>query len=131
MSRNKYDTKQRKTIMAYLMQNSDKHLTAEMIAGALSDCVGQTTVYRNLDWLVKEHVVIKVDMPNGKGAYYQYLNEPSSQKSCHLLCSGCGEVVNLSCSFISELSSHVDQEHRFKLDNTKTVLRGLCEHCVQ
>jgi len=127
--REKYDTRQHKMIMDFLARNNGRYITAGMIVSALAGQAGQTTVYRTLDALVKEKAVIKVDLPEGKGAYYQYPKAPGGESGCHLLCTGCGEVADLDCSFISELDAHVRSEHHFKLDSMKTVLSGLCEKC--
>jgi len=124
-----YNTKQRETILSYLAKNSGRPLTAEMMANDLSGSVGKTTVYRNLDYLAKKKAVIKVDIPDGKGAYYQYMDS-SNGNSCHLLCTGCGKIIDADCNFVSELSVHVRKEHQFKLDNLKTVLYGLCKSCT-
>jgi len=125
--RNQYDTKQRKLIIAFIRDNRDKNLSAEMIGAALAGVVGQTTVYRCLHMLVKEKFLVKIDMPDQKSTYYRCTDNP---KICQLMCVKCGSAIDLECSLVTELNRHIRQEHRFQVDSLKTVLYGCCEKCV-
>ena len=125
----KYNTRQRRLILDYLSGNPETPMTAETIAAALSGSVGQTTVYRNLERLTAEKLLIKYDLSDGRGAYYQYCTESGHSGHCHLLCTGCGTTAELDCEHIADFSSHVLEKHRFNLDRRRTVLMGLCERC--
>ena len=128
--RGEYNTKQRKLILAYLARHKEQHLTAEDIAAALNGQVGQTTVYRTLDRLAADNRVIKYEIPGGKSAYYQYeeINKIAGSH-CHLFCVKCGDMTDLNCHFVRRLSDHIQEDHRFKLDDIKTVFYGVCERC--
>lgn len=55
--REQYKTKQRESILQYLIQNKDKHISVEDIVEHLKkkgEAVGKTTVYRYLDVLVRK-----------------------------------------------------------------------------
>lgn len=127
--RGAFKTKQRDLIMDYLSKNRGQVLTAEMIIKALAGKAGQTTIYRNLDKLSAEKMILKMEMPDGKSACYQYCDRAEDETHCHLLCTSCGRVVELDCNYISELNTHISTEHRFKIDRAKTVLYGSCESC--
>lgn len=132
--RKKYNTKQRDLVLSCLRENQDRHVTVEMIVDYLNgkgDPVGQTTVYRNLDKLVQDGIVLKFTAPEGLRACYQYLEQPGDHLNhYHLVCIECGQMIHLNCNHIDRLAAHIREEHCFNLDIFKTVLYGRCESCV-
>lgn len=133
-SRKTYNTKQKNLILSCLHENQGRHVTVEMIIDYLKDkneSVGQTTVYRNLDKLVKDGVVLKFAAPGGMGACYEYLEQLQSHLNhYHLVCVECGQTIHLHCNHIDQLSAHIQEEHHFSLDGLKTILYGRCESCT-
>ena len=134
-NRSNYKTKQRDLILSCLKENKSQHITAEGIMDSLKyrgEPVGQTTVYRNLDKLVKEGLVIRY-APHalGVGACYQYVGGTEiCSPCCHLICTDCGCTTHLECEYLNDLSRHMRDNHNFNLDNNKTVLYGLCNKCA-
>jgi Fur family ferric uptake transcriptional regulator len=129
-NKSQYKTKQRDLVSDCLIENKDRHMTIDQIREYLKEkgaSIGQTTIYRNLDKLVQEGVVLKY-ITEGMSACYQYA-ERSCQNHYHLICVDCGRMIHLQCDYLDELSSHIRDEHRFKLDNFKTVLYGHCDTC--
>ncbi|MGI6005278.1 MAG: Fur family transcriptional regulator [Christensenellales bacterium] len=130
--RKSYNTKQKNLILSCLRENGDRHVTVETIMDYLKnrgETVGQTTVYRNLDKLVRDGAVIKFTAPQGMHACYQYL-EPGEHPDCyHLICTSCGHMTHLDCRHINVFTAHMQQEHGFHLDSARTVLYGRCERC--
>ena len=92
--------------------------------------VNTTTVYRYLDKLCAEHVVIKYPDLNSDKAVFQFAGE---EKKCtdhlHLKCIRCGKVVHLDCNFMDELKEHLFQEHGFRLQCSGDMLHGICKDC--
>ncbi len=129
MKRSPYQTKQREYILRCLAQNEGEPMTAEAIAALLKDRVGKTTVYRNLERLTQERLLVRFDLNDGKGAYYQYCERGEEENHCHLLCTHCGKICELDCEHFSKLGLHIMNEHRFRLDRQQTVLLGTCEKC--
>ncbi|MBU5425951.1 transcriptional repressor [Tissierella pigra] len=131
--RKSYNTKQKKLIISYLQENKDRHVTVEMIADYLNnkgESVGQTTIYRNLDKLVKDGIVLKFIEPEDMRSHYQYLEKSYDNSDYyHLICVGCGQGVRLNCNHINELTIHMQEKHGFNLDRDRTILYGYCEEC--
>ncbi|HBH94299.1 MAG TPA: transcriptional repressor [Ruminococcaceae bacterium] len=128
-----YKTRQRSQILNCLIENSSKHLTADEISVILKEknCeVGKTTVYRSLEKLIKEGSVRKYICEEGRSACFQYVD---GNKNCHqhfhLKCIECGKLMHLECDYLSDLEKHIFEHHKFIVDNTKTVLYGVCEEC--
>ena len=105
--RKPYTTKTRQIILEYLKSQKavtvsvadiEKYLKTEGIK------VNTTTVYRYLDKLCAEHIVIKYPDLNSDKAVFQFAGE---EKKCtehlHLKCIRCGKVVHLDCDFMEVL----------------------------
>ncbi len=132
-SKSTYTTKQGKLILSCLKKHKKEHFTAEKVHVYLKEqgtSVGQTTVYRNLDKLVKEGVVIKYAGGEGQGACYQYIEHPESCAThYHLICADCGRMIHLHCEYLDEVTAHLLEYHQFSMDKFKTVIYGLCRRC--
>lgn len=128
-----YKTRQRSQVLNCLIENKSKHLTADEIAGILKEQgneVGKSTVYRTLEKLLEERSVRKYLCEEGKSACFQYVD---SSENCHqhfhLKCVKCERLIHLECDYLSDLEQHIFEHHKFTVDNTKTVLYGVCEDC--
>ena len=123
-----YQTKQRGVILQYLKNHSEEPLTAESIAHALSGQAGQTTVYRALERLVKEHALLKFEIPGENCAFFQYPRE-EARRCGRLYCTRCRKMNVVDCDFLSGLAGHIESEHNFTLNNGWAVLFGQCAGC--
>ncbi len=135
MNNIEYKTKQKQAILNFLKNNRDNHVTVNDISVYLenNNChVGITTIYRYLDKLLEQGTVRKYTVDNSTSACFQYV-DPS--KTCHehfhLKCEVCGKLIHLHCSHISELCSHIFNDHGFKPDMMRTVFYGICSVCSQ
>ena len=76
--------------------------------------VNTTTVYRYLDKLCAEHVVIKYPDLNSDKAVFQFAEE---EKKCtdhlHLKRIRCGKVVHFDCDFMDEVTCSHHLNPRF------------------
>lgn len=127
-----YDTKQSRLVCEYLKANSEKHFSAEDVYFALSaegGKIGRTTVYRQLDRLVLEGKVRKFSAGDNEPNCYQFADCDHCHNHYHLKCSGCGKLIHTECDFLDKLSAHIFDDHKFKIDNSKIILYGICELC--
>lgn len=128
-----YKTRQRSQVLNCLIDNKAKHLTADEIAVILKEQgteVGKTTVYRTLEKLVEDGSVRKYLCEEGKSACFQYVDDSEEcHLHFHLKCVKCGKLIHLECDYLSDLEKHISEHHKFAVDNTKTVLYGVCEDC--
>lgn len=133
MPQNSYKTRQRTLILNCLKDNKDRHITAEEIHEYLlrsGESVGMTTIYRNLDKLLKEGQLRRYELAQGQSACFQYVDgDGDCREHFHLKCEGCGRLIHLDCDDLSKLSEHIEKEHAFYLNSSKTVLYGLCADC--
>ncbi len=125
-----YKTRQRQIIFDYMVKNADVHLTVDDVFDALrstGESVGKTTVYRHMERLAENGEVRKYHLD--KGTCYQYQAGADCKEHFHLKCSQCGKLYHLDCSFMNDLDLHIFEHHGFRIDNTQTVLYGVCKCC--
>ena len=130
-----YNTRQREIILDYLKQHAASHVTVEEILQDLkmrNHAVGKTTIYRYLEHLCRQGKVRKYFSGNGQSACFQYLDHwQNCPEHYHLMCTECGQLFHIECARLDALKHHCAGEHRFFIDQTKTVFYGLCEQCHQ
>lgn len=128
-----YNTKQKQLILSLFLENKEAQYSCEEIEEKLrkkGTPVGKSTVYRYLISLQKEGKVRKFRSENGKSATFSFIeDEEKCKRHIHLKCLACGEFVHLDCQIADEINTHLIKDHHFKIDNSKTVLYGLCEKC--
>ena len=133
MSKIKYNTKQKQLIYDYLFANADKLLSCDEISDSLKSMgtpVGKATLYRFLDSLVSSGDARKIVDEGKKSAAYQLMNKDMNcHDHMHLKCTSCGALTHLGCDFMSSVGEHILEHHKFKIDNSKTLIYGLCEEC--
>lgn len=126
-----YKTKQKTALLDLFMENGSHHITAAEIVEKLSENgtkIGTATVYRHLDKLVSDGFLKKY-ITDG-GACYQYGSDCHGNHF-HLKCTKCGTLFHVDCDFLESLAPHILEHHKFKVDNTRTVMYGTCEKCSQ
>lgn len=132
---NTYNTKQKQLISQILSENRNQDLTCDEIGDILKEKgtpVGKATLYRYLDSLCKNGLARKTVSANTKSATFQLVDkEMSCETHLHLKCTGCGKLIHLGCDFMNGVSSHVLEHHKFRIDNSQTVILGVCENCAK
>ena len=132
----KYRTKQRAALLDYLETTREKHITVADIRAhfeAQGRPIGTTTLYRQMDEMVREGVLRKYIVDENSAACFEYVGEDSHRDAevCfHCKCEKCGKLIHLQCDELEEIQTHILKEHRFKMDPMRTVFYGLCENCM-
>ena len=135
MAANTYQTKQKQMILACLQENAEQAFTVDEITALINrgeTRVGRTTVYRHVEKLMQDGFVRKFSASSGKGATFQYVPYPTDcARHIHLKCTSCGRFIHLDCRAMDAVNAHILEEHRFLVDNSKSLLFGLCEDCMK
>lgn len=133
MSKVKYNTRQKQVIYEYLLSNRERLLSCDEISDNLKSMgtpVGKATLYRFLDSLVSSGDARKIADDGKKSAAYQLLDKDMNcHGHMHLKCTCCGALTHLGCDFMSTVGEHILKHHKFKIDNSKTLIYGICEDC--
>lgn len=110
------------------LRHSGGHVTAAKIADDVRreyPFVDVSTVYRTLDVLRRMRLVTGTDMGSGDDVFEWAPEQPHH----HLICSSCGEVLELSHGYLSELEERIADDFQFQPDLHHFAIFGLCEEC--
>ena len=121
-------TRQRQEIWNEL-RSSDEHRDAEEIFFTLRKRglnISRATVYRTIDVLVKNNLLNKLDIGDGR-ARFEY-NEKYLHHD-HLVCTGCGKIIEFHNDNIEELQNEIAKQKNFKILHHNHQLFGICEDC--
>jgi Fur family ferric uptake transcriptional regulator len=133
--KSQYQTKQGNSLLEYLGKAPGRHFTVQEICAYFKNQdvpIGMTTVYRQLDKLVREGTVKKCVVDRNSPACYVYTEDTQPEVlegTVHCLCDRCGKLIHLHCSELAGLKEHLSEHHGFELNITKTVFYGICEEC--
>jgi Fur family ferric uptake transcriptional regulator len=120
-------TPQRLMIVSAI-ENSDGHISAEEIYAqvvAKYPHVNISTVYRTLELLKELELVTETDFGEGRVRYH-----PAGKgHHHHLVCTGCGTVIDLDESLLSSLESTLLSDYKFSADLRHLAIFGRCAKC--
>jgi len=119
-------TPQRKIILDVICE-AGHGVTVEDIIFLLrkkSPSLDRATVYRNLQFLQKLHLVNSA----GSGKFRRF-EIASLEPHHHLLCRECGFETGLDRKHIERLKTAIQKEFDFTIDNDHLAFQGLCSRC--
>ena len=120
-------TKSQERILKVL-KTQKRSLSAQDIYSKLRRCdkpLGLSTVYRSLDALKQEGVVIVRILASGESVY-SYLR----QDQHYLNCVKCGTSIPIKKFPIHDLENKLDHFHKFKIFYHTLESFGLCDACA-
>lgn len=120
-------TNQRRLLLE-LLYNSEGHVDAKelyRLASIRDEYISPATVYRSLK-LFKELGLVD-EMRLGKVRCY-YEIKPS-KKHQHLVCRGCGKVMEFQNPYFQKLVKAVQNEYGFNVIKAELYLEGYCPNC--
>ncbi len=120
-------TPQREIIIKAIA-HSTSHLTAEDLLELIrtsSEAINIATVYRTLEMLVEEGLIIRSDLGQGRAVYAPHQHGPH----LHLVCRQCGEVFDADHTMACSLREQIWEQHHFEADFSHTTVFGLCALC--
>lgn len=106
------------------------HLDAEELLAVMKARglkISRATVYRNLDLLVESGLARKHQL-GGRGFLYEHVHP--GQQHDHLVCTGCGRVVELVSPGIAALLTEICKAHDFLPGRHTLQIAGLCKTCA-
>ncbi|MFY9824054.1 MAG: Fur family transcriptional regulator [Thermoanaerobaculia bacterium] len=107
------------------------HIDAEELLAAIkarSLKISRATVYRNLDLLVECGLARKQRL-GGRGFLYEHVH--SGQQHDHLVCTGCGRVVEFVSPGIAALQGEICRAHGFVPTRHTLQISSLCNLCAE
>ena len=129
----KYKTKQKEAVLDFLAARRGEHITVAEIRAhfeAQGEPIGTTTLYRQVDELVREGVLRKYIVDGNSAACFEYTGEqPTGEPLVHCKCESCGKLLHIRCGQFEDMRRHISADHEFSVNAQRTVLYGLCADC--
>ena len=123
----KRNTKQKEIILDVLKDKKNMfHPSAGDLVSLVLEkdsSIGQATVYRNINKLVEEGILLKIPTTNN----FRY--DINTHTHAHLSCKECGNVVDLFDGDYQKIVKNLERNYNVKIDDTNLIFNGLCESC--
>ena len=97
------------------IKSSDDHRDAEQIYSALRNNnlnVSRATVYRTIDVLVKNRLVRKMDVGDGRSLYESRLDDEHHD---HMICLDTGDIIEFYNEELEDLQDKIAKKHGYKV----------------
>ncbi len=120
-----------------VLSSTTEHLSAEDVYLTIHKTypgIGLATVYRTLELLVQMRIVHKFDFGDGR-ARYELADGSSKPHHHHIICTGCGKVIDYSdlpeeeVQLVQKVEAALEQRHNFKIVNHQLNFYGFCQNC--
>jgi Fur family ferric uptake transcriptional regulator len=121
-------TKERKAVLQEVFLHPG-HLEAEELAHSLrkkKKSASRATIYRTLDLLVESGIVRRVDLGHGHSHYELELDHPHHE---HMICLGCGRVLEFSDRAVEKDLNRLCKRSGFKPSSHRFQIFGHCRAC--
>lgn len=125
-------TSRRENILQVLIENKDKHLSAEEIYYLVkkrAPDVGLATVYRTLELFSDFEIIHSIDFGDGRKRYELVQAEEEGHRHHHLICLRCGEIQEVTEDLLEDLERKVTQTYGFSITDHQLKIFGYCRSC--
>ena len=127
-----YNTKPKEYISQFLEDHKNKRFSIKDLDDWLKNNnynVNLATIYRNIDKLVKDNVLLKHQNTDTGYATYQYIENNNCLLHFHFECKKCGRMVHLGQIESNDFLKMIQKKLLFTVDPQNTYLTGICTDC--
>ncbi len=121
-------TRQRDQILR-IFAEAGRHLSAEdlyLLVKKTAPGTGYATVYRTLKLLTEAGLADERRFDDG---VTRYEFKATDGHHDHLICTGCGRIIEFENRQIEELQQHVAKKNQFLVQSHRLELYGFCDRC--
>ena len=125
-------TPRRESILRVLLENKDKHLSAEEVYNLVkkkTPDVGLATVYRTLELFTNHDIIHCIDFGDGRKRYEYGGSEANGHHHHHVICLKCGKILEVAEDLLDELEQRVSREFDFEILDHQLKIFGQCKEC--
>ena len=121
-------TPQRRAVLSAIAANHDHLTPGEIYERAREEHagIGLVTIYRTLDVLTELGLICEV---HSGGNCRSYLMRRPQEHHHHLICSGCGAVVDFTGCDLGELERSLAAKTGFEIESHLLEFLGRCRDC--
>lgn len=123
-------TGQRDTILKIFV-NAGRHLSAEELYALVKKShpgIGYATVYRTLKLLAEAGMAEERRFEDG---FTRFEFKSTGRHHDHLICTGCGDIVEFENEQIESLQQEVAKRNGFDVRSHKLEIYGFCSSCQE
>ena len=88
--------------------------------------LGQATVFRNLNKMAEEGILLRIEVPGGAREY-----ELMAPKHYHAKCMKCGKLFDIEMDYMPNLEKKLKDAHGFQFSGHDIIFTGLCSSCIK
>ena len=88
--------------------------------------LGQATVFRNLNKMAEEGILLRIEVPGGAREY-----ELMAPKHSPAKCMKCGKLFDVEMDYMPNLEKKVKDAHGFQFSGHDIIFTGLCSSCIK
>jgi len=106
-----------------------EHIDADQLLATMKSRglkISRATLYRNLDLMERYGFVKKQRLATDR---YLYEHVHAGMRHDHLVCAGCGQVVEFVSPGIEAMQREICRSHGFDPDQHTLQIQGLCLDC--
>lgn len=118
-----------KEMVLKAVRSLKNHATAEEIFELIrkeSSIIGKGTLYRNLNILVEDGLISKIEIPDGPDRFDDRLNE-----HYHVKCMKCKKLFDVDMDTMPDLISSVKSTSGIRVLDFDILFRGICSNCQE
>jgi Fur family transcriptional regulator, ferric uptake regulator len=122
-------TPQRRLLLN-IIQGAGRHLDAKELyrrASEMDPNISLATVYRNLRVFEKQGLINQRHLGQVR-CYYEMKDGGEHQ---HLVCRGCGQIIEFESPLIRKLLAEVQRKNNFSVRKIELHLEGYCRKCKE
>jgi Fur family ferric uptake transcriptional regulator len=122
-------TNQRRLLLD-LLRDAEGHIDAKELyrrASIRDESISPATVYRTLNLFTELGLIDEIRLGKVR-CYYEVKQSPEHQ---HLVCQGCGKVIEFQNPHFRKLVQAVRREHGFNVTKAELYLEGYCPECEE
>ncbi|WP_027366034.1 Fur family transcriptional regulator [Desulfotruncus alcoholivorax] len=126
-------TPKREYVLRVLLENKDKHLSAEEVYNLVklkAPDVGLATVYRTLELFSSFDIIHSMDFGDGRKRYEFGVDNADGHRHHHLICVQCGKIIEMNEDLLEELEERVNRTYNFTISDHELKIFGRCSECV-
>lgn len=115
-------------LLLKLLHDCEGHAGADdlyQLARARDPRLSLSTVYRTLNKLKEVGLIHELHLDE-EHHHYELAAKGNHH---HLICQGCGRIIEITCFLLDETLAHLEEEHDFKVTDTQMEFAGYCTDC--
>jgi Fur family transcriptional regulator, ferric uptake regulator len=115
-------------ILLEIIRHAEGHLDADELyqrARAKEPRISLATVYRNLKLFKEFGLVAESDL----GETHSHYEMKGKAEHHHLVCLGCGRVIEFDSPLIAKAVAKTQQENGFNITSVQLKMEGYCRKC--